>query len=208
MAETRFKLGQFSSRVYTPDHHTIQLPLCADTLLLLRLFAMALRTTAAFWVHPHQNLGGTDRLQNTHHTPLWPGSNIRGAQELFQFSENPTRLEQRCERSQALHIQEAPVSMTGSPGPLFWPEVLWWGEKAPLIWSHKFPSEETLLLPLHEVPRDHLYQLILQLQQCFAANRAPGTFKDGLEPRELRADPLWENRKPAPLPPDRANPEV
>lgn len=119
MAETRFKLGQFSSRVYTPDHLTIQLPLCVDALLLLRLLAMALRTRAAFWLHPHQNLGGTDRLQNAHHTPLWPSGNIRRAQELFHFSENPTRLEQRCERSQALHIQEAPVSMTGSPRPLF-----------------------------------------------------------------------------------------
>lgn len=125
MAETRFKLGQFSSRVYTPDHRAVQPPLCVDALLLLWLLAMALRTTAAFrLLDPRRNLGGTDRLQNAHHTPLWPSGSIRRAQELFQFSKNPTKLEQRCEISQALYIQEAPVSMTGSPGPLFWPEVL------------------------------------------------------------------------------------
>ena len=42
----KIQLGQFSSRVYTPDHQAIQLPLCVDTLLLLWLLAMALRTTA------------------------------------------------------------------------------------------------------------------------------------------------------------------
>lgn len=42
----KIQLGQFSSRVYTPDHQAIQLLLCVDTLLLLWLLAMALRTTA------------------------------------------------------------------------------------------------------------------------------------------------------------------
>lgn len=125
MAETRFKLGQFSSRVYALDHLAVRPPLCVGALLLLWLLAMAWRTAAAFQLlDPRQNLGGTDRLQNAHHTPLWPSGSIRRAQELLQFSKNPTRLEQRCEISQALYIQEAPVSMTGSPGPLFWPEVL------------------------------------------------------------------------------------
>ena len=104
---------------------SVQPPLCVDALLLLWLLGMALRTTAAFrLLDPRRNLGGTDRLQNAHHTPLWPSGSIRRAQELFQFGKNPARLEQRREISQALYIQEAPVSMTGSPGPLFWPEVL------------------------------------------------------------------------------------
>ena len=64
------------------------------------------------YTEPVSGLWGTER------------GSIRRAQELFQFSKNPTKLEQRCEISQALYIQEAPVSMTGSPGPLFWPEVL------------------------------------------------------------------------------------
>ena len=42
----KIELQQFSSRVYTPDHQAIQLPLCVDALLLLWLLAMALRTTA------------------------------------------------------------------------------------------------------------------------------------------------------------------